>query len=305
MYLKQDLYDIHNTRLVSKDIKITESVIKELTRRGEKKTPKIFPVKGTEIIKDIDLVFSDERYKLLFNSQEIRRNITEILSQLKLEEPLILELQNIKEKLPYTYTHIQIIAALVSVTVSALTHSPYNPLLAAHLSLTHDIGKSRIPPEILHKTTALTEQEYHIIQTHPTIGYLLLNYYCGWEGKRYCRTAYEHHEKLDGSGYPRGIKNIDPYAQLIAPVDIFDALISDRPYRRTPFDIRMAVDFLLDGVRAKQLNKENVYSLINCLRKHKIYPISAIKVSKKKRGKPPQDSVYGKHVKEATWLKKD
>lgn len=305
MYLKQDLYDIYETKLVSKDQKITTSLIDNLIQGGKRKPPKIFPLKNTEIVKDIDIVFSDKRYSPIFSSKEIRNQIKEVFDQLKLEEPLVLEIQNIKKNLFYTYTHIQIIASLVIAIVSSFSSSRYNPLLAAHLSLTHDIGKSRIPTGILYKTTALTEEEYHIIQTHPTVGYVLLNYYCGWEEKRYCLTAYEHHEKLDGSGYPRGIKNIDPYAQLITPVDIFDALISDRPYRKAPFSIRLAVDFLIDGIRKKELNKENVYSLINCLRKHKVFPVSVLKVSKKKRAKPPADSVYGKHIKAISWLKKD
>lgn len=304
MHLKSDLYDINNNLLIAKNQEITESLINELIQKGEGQSKKLIAAKDTPILNDLEYVFTDKRYAPIFSSSSSRQIIIETLKQLKLEEPLVIELSNMKESHPYTYRHVQIIAAMAVTMISILGKSQYNPQFAVHLSFTHDIGKTRIPDEILNKETALTDSEYEIIQSHPTIGYLLLNYYCGWEGKKYCWTAYEHHEKLDGSGYPRGIKKIDPYAQLITPIDIFDALISDRPYRRTPFTVRLAVDFLLDGVSNGQLNKENVYILINCLRKHKIYPVGKIRVSKEKRDKLPLGSVYGIRT-ASTWLKKD
>lgn len=304
MHLKFDLYDNNNNLLISKNQEIIEALINELIHRGETLPRKFVAAKDTPLLKDLDYVFSDNRYAPIFSSQTIRQHIMDALKQLKLEESLFIELSNMKEDHPYTYRHVQIIAAMTIVIISMLGKSKYNPALATHLSFTHDIGKTRIPEEILNKEIALTDNEYEIIQSHPTIGYLLLNYYCGWEGKKYCWTAFEHHEKLDGSGYPRGIKKIDPYAQLITPIDIFDALISDRPYRRTPFTVRLAVDFLLDGVRNQQLNKENVHTLINCLRKNKVCPITSIRVSKEKRDKLPPGSVYGIRT-ASTWLKKD
>lgn len=304
MHLKFDLYDINNTLLVKKNQEITETFINELIHKGENQSKKFVAVKDTPIVKDLESVFSDKRYAPIFSSTSTRQHIKETLEQLKLEEFLFNELSNMKEDHPYTYKHVQIIAAMSIIIISMLGKSKYNPTFAAHLSLTHDIGKTRIPEEILNKEIALSDNEYEIIQSHPTIGYLLLNYYCGWEGKKYCWTAFEHHEKLDGSGYPRGIKKIDPYAQLITTIDIFDALISDRPYRRTPFSVRSAVDFLLDGAGNQQLNKENVYTLINCLRKNKVYPIRSIKVSKEKRDKLPLGSVYGIRT-AGNWLKKD
>lgn len=304
MHLKCDLYDINNKLLISKDQEITEPLINELIQKGQSQPKKFILAKDTPILDDLEDVFSDPRYAPIFSSSAIRQDIVETMRQLKLEESIVMELYRMKESHPYTYKHVQIIASMAVTLISQLGKSRYNPLLAIHLSITHDIGKTRIPNEILNKETALTESEYEIIKSHPTIGYLLLNYYCGWEGKKYCWTAYEHHEKLDGSGYPRGIKKIDPYAQLITPIDIFDALISDRPYRRTPFTVRLAVDFLLDGVRNGQLNRENVYILINSLRKHKIYPVGRIRISKEKRDKLPLGSVYGIRT-ATTWLKKD
>jgi len=304
MYLKSDLYDIHNELIVRKDQKITESLVNELIKKGENQSKKLILAKDTSLLNDLDQVFSDSRYAPIFSSSSARQNVLDTVGQLKIEEPLVAELLNMKDTHPYTYKHVQIIGSMAITLISIIGRTHYNPVLAAHLSFTHDIGKTRIPEEILNKETPLTNEEFEIIQSHPIIGYLLLNYYCGWEGRKYCWTAFEHHEKLNGSGYPRGIKKIDPYAQLITPLDIFDALISDRPYRQTPFTTRLAVDYLLDGVRNDQLNKDIVYALVICLRKHKIYPPKRLRLAKEKRNKPPLGSVYG--IRSAgKWLKKD
>lgn len=95
----------------------------------------------------------------------------------------------------------------------------------------HDIGKMFIPPEILQKPGALTDEEFKIIKTHTTLGYQLClkdhairPYYAG---------PYYHHEALDGTGYPQGLTKKDiPYeAQIIRVADEFDALVSKRQYK--------------------------------------------------------------------------
>ncbi len=198
-----------------------------------------------------------------------------------------------KAHLPETYHHVLTMAALVIKMIKDMKKSGYDPRLAASLCLTHDIGKTRIPKDILQKKGRLTEDQFRIIKTHPLIGFLLMSYYRGWEGRQHYETAFEHHEKLDGSGYPRGIKRVDRYAQLIAPVDIYDALISKRPYRKISYNGRLAIDILLEDARRKRLNRETVYLLINCMREHKAPSISKINVSEKRRTVAPSGNYYG------------
>ncbi len=98
-------------------------------------------------------------------------------------------------------------------------------------ALLHDIGKMGVPDEILRKSGTLTEEEWAIMRQHPRMAYELLSPIA------YLRPAldipYCHHEKWDGSGYPRGLKGeeIPMIARLFAIVDVYDALTSDRPYR--------------------------------------------------------------------------
>ncbi len=98
-------------------------------------------------------------------------------------------------------------------------------------ALLHDIGKIGIPDSILHKPDRLTDEEWVIMRRHPQFAYAMLS------PIEYLQPAldipYNHHEKWDGTGYPRGLKGdaIPLAARLFAIIDVWDALTSDRPYR--------------------------------------------------------------------------
>lgn len=99
-------------------------------------------------------------------------------------------------------------------------------------AILHDIGKVGIPDEILNKPGALTKEEFDIMKTHTIIGEKIIKSLKSFENIR--SIIKHHHEKLDGSGYPDGLKDpqIDVYTRIIAIVDIYDALTMDRPYRK-------------------------------------------------------------------------
>lgn len=106
--------------------------------------------------------------------------------------------------------------------------------LIAKSSPIHDIGKVAIPDEILQKKGKLTPEEFNIIKTHTTIGYNLLKNSEGEVLKAAAIIANEHHERYDGKGYPRGLsgEDIHIYGRIVAVTDVFDALGSDRVYKK-------------------------------------------------------------------------
>ncbi|MHC1770429.1 MAG: HD domain-containing phosphohydrolase [Flexilinea sp.] len=112
-------------------------------------------------------------------------------------------------------------------------------------ALLHDIGKMGIPDAILLKSDLLTNQEFSIMQRHPQYAYEML------QSIEYLRPALEiphlHHEKWDGTGYPLGLKGeeIPLSARLFAIVDVYDALTSDRPYRKA-WSKRKAIDHIIE-----------------------------------------------------------
>lgn len=99
--------------------------------------------------------------------------------------------------------------------------------------LIHDVGKIALPPEILGKSSRLKDEEMELIKKHPELGFKLLKR-AGLPSP-IPEVVYEHHERLDGSGYPRGLKGdqILLEARILAVADVVEAISSSRPYRST------------------------------------------------------------------------
>jgi len=110
-------------------------------------------------------------------------------------------------------------------------------------ALLHDIGKIGIPDAVLHKKGKLSNVEYSIIKAHSEIGATILKSINSF--KFLVPSVYHHHEKFDGSGYPHGIKGaqIPLHARIIAVADCFDAITSNRPYRKA-FSLNEAISEL-------------------------------------------------------------
>jgi HD-GYP domain-containing protein (c-di-GMP phosphodiesterase class II) len=99
-------------------------------------------------------------------------------------------------------------------------------------ALLHDIGKIGIPAKILDKPAKLTEEEFSLIKQHPTKGFRIIEPIAAY--KDVLPIILQHHERIDGKGYPQGLegKDISLEAKIVALADAFDAIVSDRPYRK-------------------------------------------------------------------------
>lgn len=172
--------------------------------------------------------------------------VNQLIQELE-EHPLIAgDLEALRSYDKYTYMH--------SINVSLLSYAigtvmKYTGEKLRHLvigALLHDIGKLTVPVSIINKPMALSDEEYHIMQTHPTRGVQRSSDF--FLPRSVLTAILEHHERWNGSGYPYGLcKNaIHPYSQIVAVADVFDALITDRPYRPgiPPYH---AIEMLLKG----------------------------------------------------------
>jgi len=114
-------------------------------------------------------------------------------------------------------------------------------------AMLHDVGKMSIPPEILQKPGPLTEDEFAIMKKHSEYGFEMLRRQDDIPLLA-AHCAFQHHERIDGSGYPRGLKGeeIHPYAKLLAVCDVFDALTTQRAYR-APMLPHEATEILFAG----------------------------------------------------------
>ena len=134
-----------------------------------------------------------------------------------------------------------------------------------NIALLHDIGKIGIPPEVLNKPGKLTDEEFNIIKSHSAQGYKVLKDISVMP--ELAIGAGAHHERPDGKGYPRGLKGdeIPRVAQIIAVADTFDAMYSDRPYRkRMNFDKAVSI---IKEVRGTQLTEDVVDAFLRLVAK--------------------------------------
>lgn len=132
---------------------------------------------------------------------------------------------------PYTAGHQRRVTILACAIADEMkvTEDQFDGLRLA--GLVHDIGKFNVPVEILNKPGRITETEFNIIKTHPLAGYnLLKEIEFPWP---VAEIVLQHHERLDGSGYPHGLTNdgIMPEAKILAVADVVEAMASHRPYR--------------------------------------------------------------------------
>lgn len=135
-------------------------------------------------------------------------------------------------------------------------------------ALLHDVGKAdnSFPDTILRENRKLTDKEFEIVKTHPKLGVDILKTY-GKDLKPAIRGALEHHEKLDGSGYPLGIKTISECGQILGIIDCYEAITNDeRPYRSAMLPIK-ALTLLKEDVDKgffnKDIFKDFAYSLVD------------------------------------------
>ncbi len=127
--------------------------------------------------------------------------------------------------------HQRKVAKLSETIAEYLELSLKDKLALRAASKLHDLGKICVPPEILNKPGSLTQLEYDIAQFHSYIGFKVISKIKVMEDA--ARIVHQHHERIDGSGYPLGLKGseIDMGARILAVADVLEAMTSSQPYR--------------------------------------------------------------------------
>ncbi|OEU66338.1 MAG: hypothetical protein BBJ57_01110 [Desulfobacterales bacterium PC51MH44] len=152
---------------------------------------------------------------------------------------------------PYTAGHqrrVAEIARAIAIEMGLSEHQMEGVRIAG---LIHDIGKMVVPAEILNKPGKITEYEFGIIKSHPEVGYdILRKINFPWP---ISQIVYQHHERMDGSGYPKGLsgKDILLEARIMAVADVVEAMASHRPYRQA-----LGIDIALEEISK---NREVLY----------------------------------------------
>ncbi|MDB5052427.1 MAG: family phosphohydrolase, partial [Bacilli bacterium] len=164
---------------------------------------------------------------------EFKNTVIPAVQQIANTPDLFRLFEAVKAKDDYTHRHnigVGVLSSLIGKWLNMEEVELNSLSLAATL---HDVGKVKIPLEILHKPGKLTAEEFHLIKQHTVLGYEMLKNSVG-VSHRIALAALQHHEKEDGSGYPLGLKKdqIDLFGKIIAVADIFHAMSSERPYHK-------------------------------------------------------------------------
>lgn len=158
-------------------------------------------------------------------------------------------LHNMRQVNDSTYAH-SLNVAIISRIIGKWLHFSNEELDTLTLAgLLHDIGKTKIPDEVLNKDGKLTDEEFQMIRNHPKYGYDILK--SQPLNSHIKKAALMHHERCDGSGYPMGLtmEEIDDYALIIAIADVYDAMTAARSYRAPLCPFEVIAEFEKDGLQ--------------------------------------------------------
>lgn len=175
------------------------------------------------------------------NIKEAQKGITEVVNLILIDDDTLHYLLDITSHDYYTYTHSVGVGVLGIALAKALFKDTTNHDMRA-LGVgffLHDVGKVEINPSIITKPGRLTDEEMQEMRRHPSLGFKLLH-----EARQLTEESkiivLQHHERVDGTGYPKGLRggDIHIYGRICSIADVYDALTSDRPYRRKlpPFE---------------------------------------------------------------------
>ena len=182
--------------------------------------------------------------------QELETRVQERTREIReREKELIVRISRAAEfRDPETGAHIQRMAHFSAVIARGLGLDEKTLQLILEAAPMHDVGKIGIPDYILLKPGKLTHEEFETMKNHASLGYELLKNSSSEILQAGAEIALSHHEKYDGSGYPKGLAGteIPLFGRIVAVADVFDALTSDRPYKRA-WPLEDACQLLKDG----------------------------------------------------------
>lgn len=163
----------------------------------------------------------------------VKETVDEILNKVMENETVMLQLTGIRDIDNYTFLHSVDVCIYAIIIGKKLGYGKDHLMSLGMGAILHDIGKCKVPVEILRKPDRLTDEEFHLMKMHTVYGCeIVKNTYR--LSTKIANIAFQHHEKWDGSGYPMGIYNneIDPLSRIVALADVYDALTSDRVYKK-------------------------------------------------------------------------
>ena len=225
----------------------------------------------------IDQALEDVRLGQAVNTEAAKELVSEVANSITRSPHAMVWLTNLKERDEYTSIHCMNVCVLAVSFGRSLGMEKAELEILGLGGLLHDLGKMRVPLEILNKPSKLTFEEFEVMKTHPMEGYTMLKAQEDLPSE-VLDIVKHHHERRNGKGYPEHLDgdNINNMTRIVAIVDVYDAITSDRCYHDaiSPYD---ALKNMYEWVN-EDFDKEIIEKFIKCLG---IYPIgSVVKLNK-------------------------
>lgn len=281
MVIDQLITDRAGRILIARGTRMDEYLIASLKKMGvpgvyiregeeeeEQKTENAEPVVAPEVQKKIEKLKVEDRAKVRLqesvkkrvaegvqylysdtdsgNFTDATRSITDdLMRAISDNDAIAVDISALKVSDEYTFKHSVDVATMAMIVARQHGLSKERVYEIGISGLLHDIGKSKIPNEVLNKAGKLTDEEFTLMKKHSLLGYDILKRKDNMSNSIKLGVL-QHHEKNNGRGYPLGVKadQIDLYAKIISVADIYDALVTERPYKKA-FSPRDAVEMIM------------------------------------------------------------
>ncbi len=244
MKLAKPVLNMQGTLLLDKDNVLDEKSITALRNAGAKRLwvtdegsqflkeqgpQKVFQ----EIVRQLETVKEKTILGKSFDVNLVNEVAQELVEQIVVNETPFAEMVRMKAAENSILEHMVDVSILSIIIAKSLGMDKLDMRFLCFGTLVHDIGQFLIPREILNKPTQLNDSELKLIRKHPQFGYDILKNIDG-VNKHALNITLQHHERLDGSGYPNGIKvnSIAHFSRIVAIADIYTAIIREKGYRR-------------------------------------------------------------------------
>ena len=248
MVVGKDIYDEYGRTLIGHGCALTTEYIEKLDARG---------FSGVYVDDDLSKdIFIEEAISERMRQEGMKcvqngdiegcmRVAQRIVEELLNKSEISFDMVDLRSYDNYTYAHsvnVAVLSGAIGLGLRLDAEQHYFLVLAA---LLHDLGKMMIPEQMLNKPGRLSKEEFEIMKTHAELSYNLLSQ--RWDISGYVKTAVLfHHENYDGTGYPQGLvgDEIPLLARILHVADVYDALISKRPYKN-PYSPNEAAEYLM------------------------------------------------------------
>lgn len=303
MKIDQAIVDRLGRVLVARGSVLNEYVIESLLNLGimniyiqdgeaEPDDDKIVISKAAE--KQIEKLYTEDRSKLKL-SNSVKKRVAEgiqfiysgdmspevsdatasitndLLDAIDSNDAIAIDISALKTSDEYTFKHSVDVATISMILAKQQGLSRQQIYEIGVAGLLHDVGKTKVPLEILNKPARLNDEEFAIMKQHSVYSYRMVQNNPDFSNE-IALTVLQHHEKINGSGYPMGVNEsqITPYAKILSVADIYDALVTERPYKPA-FTQRDAVEMIMS-----MTNELDMKAMKSFLESMILYPVGSI-----------------------------